>query len=142
MGICSLPKHAAGRLMLVSCSAACFVIVSLFQASMVTKLSIETGKKDIDTLEELDQSGMEIRTSLKAVRDALSMYSYTKSLAEKIDLKKARRDYIKSKFVFTGRIMSLNSGYANFVGHFENHSVELHIVKVSFRRGTVHSTKC
>ncbi|VVC34097.1 Hypothetical protein CINCED_3A006680 [Cinara cedri] len=136
MGVCSLPKHGTGRLLLVSCSAACFVLVSLFQASMVTKLSIESGQKDIDTFEELDQSGMEIRTSLKSVRDSLAMYSYTKSLANKIDLKKARRDYMKSKFVFTARIMSLNSGYANYVGHFQNDTVELHIVK---KPGNLHT---
>lgn len=132
MGICNLPKYVVGRLLLVLCSASCFVIVSLFQASMVTKLSIETGQKDINTLEELDQSGMEIRTSIRSVRDSLAMYSYTRSLAEKINLNKTRQNYNKSKFVFTGRIMNLNSEYTNYVGHFENNSVKLHIVKVSF----------
>lgn len=132
MGVYSLPKHVAGRLLLVSCSAAFFVIVSLFQASIVTKLSIETDQNQIDTLEELDHSGMEIRTSLQAVRDSLAMYSRTKSLADKIDLKKDRRDYLSSKFVFTARIMNINiRRYSNYIGHFQNKSILLHVVRVN-----------
>lgn len=132
MGVYGLPKHVAGRLLLVSCSAACFVIVSLFKASMVTKLSIESDQNEIDTLEELDHSGMEIRTSLQTVRDSLAMYARTKSLADKIDLEKDRRDYISSKFVFTARIMSLNVGrYSNYMGHFQNITVMLHVVRVN-----------
>jgi len=132
MGVYSLPKHVAGRLFLVSCSAACFVVVSLFQASMVTKLSVETVQDDINTLEELDQSGMEIRTSLLSVRDSLATYSYTKSLADKIDLEKDRRDYFSSKFVFTARIMNLNiHRYTNYIGYFQNISVHLHVVRVN-----------
>lgn len=132
MSVCDgLPKHVAGRLLLASCSAACFVIVTLFQASMVTKLSIESRQKEIDTFEELDQSGMEIRTSLQDVRNSLAMYSYTKSLAEKIDLEKDRQDYATSRFVFTARIMNLDLlKYSNYVGHIQNTSFELHIVQV------------
>jgi len=129
MGVYGLPKHVARRLLLVSCSAACLVIVSLFQASMVTRLSIETSQKDIDTLEELDQSGMEIRTSLHSVRDSLAMYSHTKSLADKIDMKKERRDYVASKFVFTARVMNLNiMKYSNYISP---DAVQLHIVSVN-----------
>lgn len=134
MGVYSQPKHEASRLFLVSCSAACFVVVSLFQASMVTKLSVETVQNEINTLKELDQSGMEIRTSLLSIKDSLAMYSYTKSLADKIDLEKDRRDYVSSKFVFTARIMNLNIvKYVNYIGHFQNDSVELHIVRVNVR---------
>ncbi|XP_060833990.1 uncharacterized protein LOC132917312 [Rhopalosiphum padi] len=130
MGVCSLPKHVAGRILFVSCSVACFVIVTLFQASMVTKLSTETSQKEIDTLEELDKSGMEIRTSLHYVRDALAIYSHTKSLANKIDLKKDRQGYMASKFVFIARIMNLSlSKYTNFIGHFQQQGVALHIVR-------------
>jgi len=133
MGVCSIPKHVAGRIMFVSCSVACFVIVTLFQASMVTKLSTETSQKEIDTLEELDKSGMEIRTSLQYVRDALAMYSHTKSLANKIDVQKERQGYIASKFVFIARIMNLSlSKYSNFIGHFQQQGVALHIVQVNF----------
>lgn len=132
MGVCSLPKHLAGRILFVSCSVACFVIVILFQASMVTKLSTETSHKEIDTLEELDKSGMEIRTSLRYVRDALAIYSHTKSLANKIDLKKDRLGYIASRFVFIARIMNLSlSKYSNFIGHFQEQGVALHIVRVN-----------
>ncbi|CAI6345881.1 unnamed protein product [Macrosiphum euphorbiae] len=130
MGVCSLPKHVAGRIFFVSCSVACFVMVILFQASMVTKLSTETSHKEIDTLEELDKSGMEIRTSLRYVRDALAIYSTTKSLANKIDLEKDRQGYIESKFVFIARIMNLSlSKYSNFIGHFGQQGVALHIVR-------------
>lgn len=133
MGVYSLPKHLAARLLLVSCSAACFVIVSLFQASMVTKLSIDSPKVDIETLEELDQSGMEIRTSLQSVKDSLYTHSHTRSLAAKIDLVKDRRDYVNSKFVFTARVMGLNSfTYTNYIGQFQNNSIELHIVRVKY----------
>lgn len=132
MGVYSLPKHVAGRLTFVSCSAAFFVIVSLFQASMVTRLSIDTVQKEIDTLEELDQSGLEIRTSLKAVRDSLAMYSYTKSLADKIDLEKDRRYSVGSNFVFMSRIMDWDlSKLSNYVGYFENKSIALHVVRVT-----------
>jgi len=100
---------------------------------MVTKLSTETSHKEIDTLEELDKSGMEIRTSLRYVRDALAIYSHTKSLANKIDLKKNRQGYIASKFVFIARIMNLSlSRYSNFIGHFGDQGVALHIVRVNF----------
>lgn len=133
MGVCNSPKHVPGRLLLVSCSAAFFVIVSLFQASMVTKLSIETGQKEIDTLKELDESGMEIRTSLVSVRDSLAMYSHTKTLADKIDLEKNRRDRSASKFVFTARIQSLNIiKFSNYDSQSGNAS--LHIVRVNFPR--------
>jgi len=133
MSVCSVPKHVAGRILFVSCSVACFVIVILFQASMVTKLSTETSQKEIDTLEELDKSGMEIRTSLHYVRDSLAIYSRTKSLANKIDLEKDRQSYIASKFVFIARIMNLSlSKYSNFIGQFQEQSVALHIVKVIF----------
>lgn len=132
MGIHRLPKNVAGRQLLASCSATCFVIVSLFQASMVTRLSIETAPKNIDTLEELDQSGMEIRTSLENIRDSLATYSHTKSLADKIDLEKDRRDYMTSKFVFTARIMNLNFiKYSNYIARFHNDSIELHVVQVN-----------
>lgn len=133
-----LPKHVAGRLLLVLCSVACFVIVILFQAEMVTKLSIETSQKEIDTLEELDRSGMEIRTSLQDIRDSLAMYSHTKSLAEKINLQKDRRHYATSKFVFTARIMNLSMmEYMNYIGHIENRSFELHIVPVNNLHNTL-----
>uniref|UniRef100_A0A2S2QC04 Ionotropic glutamate receptor C-terminal domain-containing protein n=2 Tax=Sipha flava TaxID=143950 RepID=A0A2S2QC04_9HEMI len=130
MGVCSLPKHVAGRLPFVSCSAAFFVIVSLFQASMVTRLSTDTVQKEIDTLEELDQSGLEIRTSLKAVRDSLAMYSYTKSLSDKIDLEKDRRYSVGSNFVFMSRIMNWDlSKLSNYIGYFDNKSIALHVVR-------------
>lgn len=134
MGVCILPKHVAGRILFVSYSVACFVIVILFQAAMVTKLSTETSQKEIDTLEELDHSGMEIRTSLRYVRDALAIYSHTKSLANKIDLEKKRRGYTASKFVFIARIMNLSvSKYSNFIAHSElQNGVKLHIVRVNF----------
>lgn len=132
MGVCSLPKHVAGRILFVSCSVACFVIVILFQASMVTKLSTETSHKDIDTLEELDKSGMEIRTSLRYVRDALASNLHTESLANKIDLEKDRQGYIASRFVFIARIMNLSvSKYPNFIGRFQQQGVALHIVGVN-----------
>lgn len=133
MGVYSLPKNLAARLLLVSCSAACFVIVSLFQASMVTKLSIDLPKVDIETLEELDKSGMEIRTSLNSIRDSLATYSHTKSLADKINLEKDRRDFVTSKFVFTARIMSLVwHKYSNYFGQYQNNTIELHIVRVKY----------
>lgn len=96
---------------------------------MVTKLSIQTNVKDIDTLKELDESGMEIRTSLQSVRDSLAMYEHTKSLADKIDLEKDRRDYGTSKFVFTARLMK-KKAYADYTGHFQNDSFALHVVQV------------
>ncbi|XP_015365735.1 PREDICTED: uncharacterized protein LOC107163033 [Diuraphis noxia] len=99
-------------------------------ASMVTKLSTETSHKDIDTLEELDKSGMEIRTSLRYVRDALASNSHTKSLANKIDLEKDRVGYITSRFVFIARIMNLSvSKYSNFIAHFQHEGVALHVVR-------------
>jgi len=108
---------------------------------MVTKLSTETSNKEIDTLEELDKSGMEIRTSLRYVRDALAIYSTTKSLANKIDLEKDRQSYIASKFVFIARIMNLSvSKYSNFIGHFGQKGVALHIVRVNFT--IYYTSKC
>lgn len=132
MGVYGLPRHVAGRMLLVSCSAACFVIVSLFQASMVTKLSIETNEKDVNTFEELAQSGLEIRTSLRSIRDSLAMDIHTKPLADKIDLEKDRRDYVHTRFVFTARIMNLSHmKYSNYLAHFPNGTLKLHVVGVS-----------
>lgn len=132
MGVYGLPRNVTGRMLLVSCSAACFVIVSLFQASMVTKLSIETNEKDIDTFEELAQSGLEIRTSLRSIRDSLAMDPHTKPLADKINLVKDRRDYTRSRFLSTARIMNLSHlKYSNYLAHFPNGTIKLHVVGVS-----------
>lgn len=132
MGVYILPRYTSGRLLLVSCSATCFVIVSLFQAAMVTKISVDPDKHEIDTLKELDQSGLEIRTSLQFVRDSLVTNEYTKSLAYKIDMEKDRRDFVSAKFAFTGRITNgLLTKYLNYQSFYQNSSVELHIVKVT-----------
>lgn len=100
---------------------------------MVTKISVEPGKHEIDTLKELDQSGLEIRSSLQFVRDSLATNEHTKSLANKIDMEKDRRDFVSAKFVFTGRISDgFLSQYSNYISYYQNSSVELHIVRVSW----------
>lgn len=134
MGVYGLPRHASGRLLLVSCSAACFVVVSLFQASVVTKLSIETNERDIDTFEDLARSGLPIRTSLRSIRDSLATDPHTKPLADKITLVKTRTDYGQIRFVYVARIMNLSHlKYSNYVAHYKNETFKLHVVRVSKR---------
>ncbi|XP_050441541.1 ionotropic receptor 21a-like [Adelges cooleyi] len=125
-----LPKHITGRLLFVTCSAAFFVVVSLFQASMVTKLSVAPVRDNINTLQELDQSGIEIRTSITRVKESLATYELTKSLADKIETIKDRSDYLTHQFSFAVRVMSFRfKVFTNYVTEFMNNSIELHVVQ-------------
>jgi hypothetical protein len=68
-----MPSSQSGKVLMISCLIFGMIIASAFQAKLVTVLSKPDYYSDINTLEELDASGLVISTgSINLVRDTFS----------------------------------------------------------------------
>lgn len=142
----SVNKYVKCRIVLVTYLCFMYVIVSIFQACLVTQLSAPKYYKDIDTLQELDASRLTVKTWSPLLKDIMNVpiskqYTFTNKV-KFVDFERLFQSSIhqsgnssklstddKLKFAFVERIpLGKRKEYENFIIKAGDRTYEAHTV--------------
>lgn len=130
-----MPSSSHQKVFVMTCFVFGMIIASIFQGKLVTVLSKPDYYPDINTLEELDASGMVIGTgSPNLIQDTFSTEesSHTKHLRDKImyyNLSNSVMSYVAKHRNVSALNRLSNSIYCLHIFHNSDGTSQLHIVK-------------
>ncbi|XP_065224331.1 ionotropic receptor 21a-like [Planococcus citri] len=119
-------KYLSSRIILIIFLTQMYVIVTSFQGSLVMLLSVPQYYKDIDTLVELNRSGMEIKLGSSGLVHVFEQDSTLRTIAKKV-VKVTDDDFLNFNFTFLARFIHHKQKlFRNFSIKKQNRSVIVH----------------